>query len=59
MNWQEWIVWGIFAVVVVSVWRWVWRTFMCRTHRCEHCIYGHCGIRDKEWEQEHDKRTKR
>lgn len=59
MNWQEWIVWAIFAVVVVIVWRWVWRTFLCRAKRCEHCPYGHCGIRDEEWEQEHDKRTKR
>ena len=59
MNWQEWIVWGIFAVVVVIVWRWMWHTFLCRTKRCEDCSYGHCGIRDKEWEKEHDKRMKR
>lgn len=59
MNWQQWIVWAIFAVAVVFVWRWVWRTFFCRTRDCENCRFGHCGIRSKEWEKEHEKRNGR
>lgn len=55
MNWQEWIVWAIFAVAVVAVWRWVWRTFLCRSRRCEECRHGHCGIRNKEWDEAHRK----
>lgn len=54
MSWQEWIVWAIFAVVVVVVWRWIWRLLFCRAHRCEECRHGHCGIRSKEWEEAHD-----
>lgn len=57
MNWQEWVVWVIFAVVIVFVWRWIWRIFFCRTRNCEGCRYGHCGMRSKEWEKEHDKRN--
>lgn len=55
MNWQQWIVWAIFAVAVIFVWRWIWRAFFCRSRGCEQCHYGHCGMRDKAWEEEYDK----
>lgn len=57
MNWQQWIVWAIFAVAVIFVWRWIWRAFFCRSRGCEQCHYGYCGMRDKAWEEEYDKRN--
>ncbi|MBR5850583.1 MAG: FeoB-associated Cys-rich membrane protein [Alistipes sp.] len=49
MDWQQWIVWAILAVVVALVVRWLWRALFCRKQgACAGCSAAHCAFRKEQ-----------